>query len=42
MPSDFCGEYIRDNVAVSVGLLAHEVSHFLQPFLARTPYSEPV
>lgn len=31
MPTSFCGEGIPDNQAVSVGLLAHEVSHFLQP-----------
>ena len=31
MPSTFCGTRIPDNQAVSVGLLAHEVSHFLQP-----------
>ena len=31
MPEKFCGEPIPQNQTVSVGLLAHEVGHFLQP-----------
>ena len=31
MPADFCGQPIPANEPVSVGLLAHEVGHFLQP-----------
>lgn len=31
MPADFCGHAIPDAELISVGLLAHEASHFLQP-----------
>jgi hypothetical protein len=34
MPVSFCGHAIPDAEALSVGLLAHEVSHFLQPLRA--------
>jgi hypothetical protein len=34
MPTTFCGQDIPANEAVSVGLLAHELGHFLQPLKA--------
>jgi hypothetical protein len=34
MPTSFCGQDIPANEAVSVGLLAHELGHFLQPLKA--------
>lgn len=31
MPTRFCDESVADNVSVAVGLLVHEIGHFLQP-----------
>ena len=31
MPTTFCGEAVAESAPIAVGLLAHEVGHFLQP-----------
>ena len=40
MPTTFCGVTVADEVKLAVGLLVHEVGHFLQPLEAVTQVEE--